>query len=299
MTDVDMKLSRRDFIRGVSGAAVALAAGLPAFSKELPVTPTRSRVVLNRRQGIIGADGTVDAAGIDEMLNQAVAALLETQDSASAWKLLVRPDDVVGIKSNAWAELATPRPLEQAIRAGVERAGVASDDTAVGDRGVLRDPVFARSTALINVRPMRTHAWSGVGSLIKNYIMFTPDPPSYHDNSCADLGALWHLPAVKGKTRLNVLVMLTPLFHGKGWHHFDPRYTWPYQGLLVGTDPVAVDATGLRILEAKRTEHFGEERPITPPPHHIRFADTKYALGTCNPDRIELVRLGWQEGVLI
>ena len=44
--------------------------------------------------------------------------------------------------------------------------------------------------------------------------------------------------------RLNILVMLTPQFHGVGPHSFSSRFTWPYGGLLVGTDPVAVDATG-------------------------------------------------------
>ncbi len=39
---------------------------------------------------------------------------------------------------------------------------------AVDDRGVLQNPVFNRSTALINVRPMRAHHWSGLGTLIKN-----------------------------------------------------------------------------------------------------------------------------------
>ena len=70
-------------------------------------------------------------------------------------------------------------------------------------------------------------------------------------------------------------------------------------GLLVGTDPVAVDAVGLHIFKAKRLEYFGEEKPMTPPPHHIAFADTKHHLGTSDLEKIELVKLGWKEGILI
>ncbi len=146
---------------------------------------------------------------------------------------------------------------------------------------------------------MRTHNWSGVGSLIKNYILFVPNPSVYHPDTCADLAKIWTLPNVAGKTRLNILVMLTPLFHGTGPHHYNPEYIWRYNGLLAGFDPVAVDATGVSILTAKRNQFFGEVRPLNPPPKHIFLADTRHHLGTADPDKIELVRLGWKENILI
>ena len=62
---------------------------------------------------------------------------------------------------------------------------------------------------------------------------------------------------------------------------------------------MAVDATGARIIEARRREFFGEERPISPPPHHIRYAETRYNLGVSDPERIDIVRLGLEEGSLI
>jgi hypothetical protein len=67
----------------------------------------------------------------------------------------------------------------------------------------------------------------------------------------------------------------------------------------VGTDPVALDAVGLRIFQAKRLAHFEEERPFKPPAHHIAFADTKHKIGTSDMRKIELVKLGWKEGILI
>jgi len=178
-------------------------------------------------------------------------------------------------------------------------AGVAKQNIAVDDRGVLQNPIFKRSTALINVRPMRTHAWSGLGTLLKNYIMFVSSPSQYHGNACEKLGAIWQKPHVKGKTRLNILVLITPLFHGVGPHHFSRKYTWPYCGLIVSTDPVAADATGARIIQAKRNEYFGQPRPISPRPLHIEAADTTYGLGNSNPERIEILKLGWQQGILI
>jgi hypothetical protein len=236
---------------------------------------------------------------LQNMLDKAVTALMDTPDPVSAWKQLVTPADIVGIKTNAWHYLPTPEPLEVAIWNRLLDAGVKKENISADDRGVLQDSVFKRSTALINVRPMRTHHWSGLGTLIKNYIMFVPHPYMYHGNSCEKLGAIWQLPHVVGKTRLNILVMLTPLFHGVGPHHFSSRYMWPYSGLIVSRDPVAADATGARIIQAKRNFFFGTEKPISPPALHIAAANTRFGLGNSRADQIQLVRLGWEEDILI
>jgi hypothetical protein len=149
------------------------------------------------------------------------------------------------------------------------------------------------------VRPLRTHHWSGVGTCLKNYIMFVPDPSSYHDEGCSPLGKIWHYPMVKGKTRLNILSAFTPQFYGRGAHYFDRRYVWPYKGLIVGTDPVAVDAVGAHLLRVKRTAFFGEDRILDVPPVHILAADKKYNLGVSELNKIQLIKLGWQQEILI
>jgi len=146
---------------------------------------------------------------------------------------------------------------------------------------------------------LRTHHWSGVGTCLKNYIMFVPDPPSYHDEGCSPLGKIWTYPIVKGKTRLNILSCLTPQFYGRGANFFDRRYVWPYKGLIVGTDPVAVDAIGAHLLQVKRVAFFGEDKALDVPPIHIMAADKKYHLGVSDLSRIQLMKLGWMEEVLI
>jgi hypothetical protein len=292
-------LTRRDFIKGAGCAAMGLAVGLPAIADELTEQPTRSRVILIRDRDVVGEDGGINGEIIRRMMDEAMKALFDKDDLIDCWKEVIKPDDVVGIKSNEWGPLPTPAALEQLIRTRVMDAGVPGKNISIGDRGILHDDIFLNATALINARPLRTHAWSGVGGLIKNQIMFVKKPWDYHADSCAGLGALWHLPLVKGKTRLNVLVMLTPLFYGRGRHHFDPTYTWSYKGLLVGTDPVALDTIGLQIFAAQRKAYFGRERPIRPPAHHVVIADRKYHLGTSDPGRIDLIKLGWQEDILI
>ncbi len=293
-------ITRRQLLKRSALAAIGSSlffnTPLRVFARQSHTNLTK--VILVRDNAVLSGD-EVNTPILEQMMNKAVIELTGAADAASAWKMILKPSDVLGIKTNVWNNLHTPTELEQILADKAKQVGISESDISVRDRGVLSDPVFKRATALINVRPMRTHAWSGVGSLLKNYIMFTPRPSSYHDDSCADLAKLWELPEVKGKTRLNILVMLTPLFHGVGPHHYNKQYTWEYKGLIVGFDPVAVDATGLRIIQAKRTEYFGEETPLNPPAKHILLADTRHKLGTADPNKIDLIKMGWQEGILI
>ena len=292
-------ITRRDFLRVAAMSTLAGAIPLPIGYAVKGEKADKSRVVLIRDRDAVDSSDRHNPEVIQSMLDEAVTVLLDEKDPVEAWKKLVRPSDIVGIKSNVWSPISTGSAVEQAIKRRVMDAGVVEGNIGIADKGILRNTIFKNATALINARPARTHHWSGMGTCIKNYILFVPDPWSWHRDSCADLAKIWYLPHVKGKTRLNILVMLTPLFHGIGPHHYSKDYVWQYKGLLVSKDPVAVDATGVRILQAKRKEFFGEERPLQPPPKHIFVADTQHGLGNSHPDRIELIQLGWKEGILI
>jgi len=298
MTREKTGLTRRDFMKGVGGVALGMTAGLPSAQSAETKQTGSSKVILVRNGDVISGTRDIDSELVQAMLDEAMVALFGHEDPSDCWKQIIRPNDVVGIKTNVWRYLPTPPSVEQAIRRGVLQAGVPERNIDQGDRDVLQKEVFQRSTALINTRPMRTHSWSGVGGLIKNYITFD-HPPDYHADACASLAKLWELPIVKDKTRLNVLVMLMPQFHNIGPHHFDTSYIWPYGGLIVSTDPVAADAVGLQILQQKRRLEFGAGRPLQPTAHHIALADTEYHLGSADMGKIELVRLGWEEGSLI
>jgi len=295
----DKALTRRDFLKAGATAAFAGTLFMHYPDELFAGAGKKSRVVLVRDADVLGKHNKPREEILQKMLDQAVAALLDEKDPVKAWKRLVKAEDIVGIKTNVWRFLPTPGGLEKAIKKRLIGAGVSEKNIGLRDRGLLGDTQFTKATALINVRPLRTHHWSGVGSLIKNYIMFVEEPSDYHGDSCANLAAIWKLPVIQGKTRLNILVLLTPLFHGIGPHHYNPEYTWAYNGLLVGLDPVAVDSTGVRILLAKRAQYFEEERPLNPPPKHIFLADTRHQLGTADPGKIDLVKIGWEDGILI
>ena len=290
-------ITRRNFLRVATGAAVTAALETGMVGKTC-AEPT-AKVVLIRNAEVLGPQDRVREEILRSMLDEAVKNLLETNEPTEAWKRLFKTSDVVGIKSNAWARMPTPIELEAAVKRRLLDRGVAEKSISIDDRGVLDNPIFLKSTALVNVRPLRTHHWSGVGTCLKNYIQFVPDPPSYHDEGCSSLGKIWTYPIVKGKTRLNILSCLTPQFYGRGANFFDRRYVWPYKGLIVGTDPVAVDAVGAHLLQTKRIGFFGEDRALDVPPVHILVADKKYHLGVSDLSRIQLIKLGWMEEVLI
>jgi hypothetical protein len=290
-------ITRRDFLRVTAGTAMAATLGSGILGEAR--AEQTAKVVLIRNAEVLGPQDKVQEQILQSMLDEAIKSLVGTDKPMEAWKKLFKNSDVVGIKSNVWARLPTPKELETAIKRRLLDAGVAGKNIDIDDRGVLNNPVFQNATALVNARPLRTHHWSGVGTCLKNYIQFVPDPSSYHDDGCSPLGKIWTYPIVKGKTRLNILSALTPQFYGRGANFFDKRYVWPYKGLIVGTDPVAVDTVGAHLLQAKRIAFFGEDKTLDVPPVHIVAADKKYHLGVSDLSRIQLIKLGWMEEVLI
>jgi len=290
-------ITRRDFLRVAAGTA--MAATLRSGLVEEALAEPAAKVVLIRNAGVLGEQGKIEEEVLQSMLDEAVRTLLGTADTREAWRKLIKPSDVVGIKSNSWPRLPTPQELEATIKRRVLDAGVAEKNIDIADRGVLNNPIFLNATALVNVRPVRTHHWAGVGTCLKNYIQFVPNPSGYHDEGCSPLGKIWTYPIVKGKTRLNILCALTPQFYGRGANFFDRRYVWPYKGLIVGTDPVAVDTIGAHLLQTKRIAFFGEDRALDVSPVHIVVADKTYHLGVSDLSRIQLIKLGWADELLI
>jgi uncharacterized protein (DUF362 family) len=293
ITAMNKIITRRDFMKKSAAAAITIG-----YSTELEA-PGKTRVVLIRDRDLYKNSSKPDADRVKEMLERAVMALTGTKNPGDGFRKLVRPGDTIGIKSNQWAYMPTPPQLEYAIKENLLKIGVKNSKISIDDRGVLNNRIFMNSDSLINTRPLRTHYWSGIGGCIKNLIMFSPRPWSYHSDSCADLGLLLKLPEVKGKLKLNILSVFTPMFHGKGPHHFDRRYIWNYNGLIAGEDAVAVDAVGLALIRAKRREHFGKEMKFQTIPKHVEVADRRHGLGVSDLNRIELVKIGWKKNILI
>ena len=116
-------ITRRDFIRTGSCVAMGSLMGLPLMSHTAKASPMKSRVVLIRDKNIFNVLGEINNSRLEDMLDVAVKAALEAPDAASAWRKLIRPDDIVGIKSNVWGYLPTPDGLERPLQGRRFRSG--------------------------------------------------------------------------------------------------------------------------------------------------------------------------------
>jgi hypothetical protein len=290
-------ITRRDFLRGT--VYTALGATIASTIDRETRAEEKVKVVLIRDENVVNSQGQINPKILQKMLDDGVCELLGEEKPAQAWGRLIKPGDIVGIKTNSWFHLPTPKELEEAIQQRVMDAGIPQKSIDIDDRGVLSNSIFKSSTALINVRPLRTHHWSGIGGCMKNYIMFVSAPWLYHSDACSPLASIWGKPIVKGKTRLNILSLIRTQFYNRGAHHFDRRFVSEYKGLLIGKDPVALDAVGARLLQLQRIRHLGEDRPLDNPPLHIYAAEEKYKLGVSDLRRIDVVKLGWMDGALI
>jgi len=328
-------LTRRDFLKstaaGAAGAVLGAAACSPfAEAGHQPepgdsLPPGKSKVVLVRDQEAFHKDGRLNEEKIGAMLEEAMLDLTGRDDGAAAWSQFFKPEDSVGVKINVMMTPTAPE-LSRSIVRGIMKTGVPEnriilwdrDDAGYGLEGAsVREKRFGydskslskiitnEATALVNVPGMKAHWLAGVAISLKNWVGALANinvkdigaAYKIHGDSCAECAAIHAIPAIKSKSRLIVVDALRPLFHGGP--QVNPRYLWQYSGLVIGTDPVAIDTVCMKIIEAKRREFEGKDWPISPPPKHIEVAERKYRLGHSNMENINLVKLGWGESVLV
>lgn len=136
MTEKKRIITRRDFIRTGSCVVMGSLMGLPMVRKAAGLATEKSRVVLIRNSEVTNGYGSLHAEVLVDMLDQAVAMLHDTSNSAKAWRKMVKPDDIVGIKSNVWHYLPTPAALEDAIASRLMESGISTSNISIDDRGV-------------------------------------------------------------------------------------------------------------------------------------------------------------------
>lgn len=321
-----MGVSRRDLIVGAAGAGLALA-GLPATG--WPRSARKSTVVVVRRKGVTRGDGGVVGDVVTEMVHRAVARALGEVSVAAALARLFRPSDVVGIKVNCLAgkRLSSRPEVAMALAAGLRRAGLPAGNVVIWERssrelmragyhpstsqkgvrvlgtdgdyeeqpidagsvgGCLSRIVTRTCTAQINLPVLKDHDLAGISLGMKNYFGAIHNPNKYHDNQCAPYVAdLSAYPVLRQQTRLVVCDALLAQCQGGPAHV--PEFTWPFEGILASTDPVALDAVGYRLLEEQRRKR-GLPTLIEAgrPPRWLARAEA-LGLGTADPSRIEVI----------
>jgi hypothetical protein len=293
MKNEKVVVTRRDFIRGTIGATLgaSLLSTFPA--KGEAKTSGQSLVTIVRDKKAMDSNMNVDEKVLKEMLERTLAMITGKSSSKEAWMSLVRAEDTVGLVPTPFMN-PTHDELVEAVRNSLVDAGVPKNRIRLA-HGSPEPP--KECTALIAMPALKAHWLTGIGTVIKNYILYSGNPRRYHYENSAKLGEIWHLPFVKGKTKLVLIDALYPLCD-KG-PQVDPRYKWAYNGLIAGTDPVAVETVGLKIITEKRKAIKGEPWPLSPPPVCVEAADTIYGLGTSRMENIRIERYGWDEDSLV
>jgi uncharacterized protein (DUF362 family) len=143
-------------------------------------------------------------------------------------------------------------------------------------------------TALINVPVPKTHGRSLITCALKNHYGTIDNPSEFHANGCSDPGIpeVNAIPIIRRKQKLIVSDAL--LIVPEGGARWTRRFIRPFGGVIVGTDPVAVDAVALKIIDDER-EKEGMER-IGDRVVHLPLAE-KLGLGNSRLENIDLVRL--------
>ena len=176
---------------------------------------------------------------------------------------------------------------------GNDARGVGYEDEPVmqGSIGSCLSRIVTRwASALINLPILKDHGLAGLSGALKNYYGAIHNPNKYHDNSCspyvADVNAL---TPISRKSRLVICDALEPQCHGGPG--FRARWRWAYAGLVMATDPVAMDAVLWEIVERRRRKEglptLAEEgrEPI----YLAEAAAPERALGTADREIIERI----------
>ncbi len=171
---------------------------------------------------------------------------------------------------------------------GVPNIGYSAETYPIGDKSSRVSRILTEGcTVCINVPLLKAMGGTGISGCLKNHYGTIDNPRELHANHCTNPGIpeVNAIPVIRQKQRLIICDALLGLFEGGPW--WQAANTWPFGGLIVGTDPVAVDTVVRGILNEKREIEklpSNTDRSI-----HIDLS-AKLGLGNDNLSNITVVR---------
>ena len=172
---------------------------------------------------------------------------------------------------------------------GVDRSGYMRELIAHNSIGSFFANVLHESDKIINLPVLKDHGIVGVTLGMKNFFGGIHNPHKYHLNAGDPYVAdLYSHPLIKDKVALTIIDGITGQYEGGPPPM--PQWQWNFGGLVIGSDPAAVDRVGLDIIEAQRAE-----QGITPLadtgrfPHYLKTA-AKLGLGNYDLEDIEVMQ---------
>jgi uncharacterized protein (DUF362 family) len=176
---------------------------------------------------------------------------------------------------------------------GNDAAGYEEELATFGSAGSRLSRTLTRTAnAVINLPVLKDHGIVGVTMALKNLFGAIHNPNKYHLNAGDPYVAdVCMLPPIRQKVRLTICDAITAQY--EGGPSFMPQWTWPFNGLLVAQDPVALDSVGWQIIEQKRAEKGMKSLKAAgrEPAYIATAAGARYRLGTNDPRQIRRVEV--------
>ena len=176
---------------------------------------------------------------------------------------------------------------------GSDVAGYEDEKASWGSARIRLSKILTRECAMvIGVPILKDHIMSGVTFVMKNMYGVVDRPQDLHSGGCnpgvADLNCV---PAVRDKVRFTIGDAMTSVYDGGPGYH--PERLWYPNAIIVGEDRVAIDQTAWQIIERKRAEAGMKtlEAAGRPPRYIATAADASHALGTNDPNKIQLMEV--------
>jgi uncharacterized protein (DUF362 family) len=174
----------------------------------------------------------------------------------------VKPQNITVLEQYG-SFLAGTRVNAQNVPAGVQvtvhqNKDATMDDLLIAGTGVSTKFVRAltEATAAINFSLIKDHSICGYTGCLKNMTHGCQILPHYFHTHHASpqIALLYAQDVVKSRVRLNITDGYKLMANG-GPLWKQPQYVFPHESVYVTTDPVAMDATGVDIVEKSRAEH--------------------------------------------
>jgi uncharacterized protein (DUF362 family) len=327
-------MQRRKFIKsGLNAAGYLIATSHISGLCANPEKNNKSRIVIAKDSFLQSSQKQIDSDRLANLLDSGMQAFFNEDNVLDAWKKVVSPGEVIGIKVNCLSGPGgTHREIVEAICERLREAEIKADQIIIWDRlsedlenggykivyrgnqikcfgndavGFSSDfEIFGSAASLvsktisqlcdgvINVPVLKDHGIAGLTMSLKNMFGAIHNPNKYHlnvgDPYIADVNML---PSIREKVRFTICDTINAQY--EGGPSFMPHWTWPFNGLLFGTDPVALDHQGWQLIEAERLKQNLKSLKASgrEPTYIATAADANHRLGTNDPGNMEVITI--------
>lgn len=234
------------------------------------------------------------------MLKTCMLNLTGASDLKTSWLQFVGPEDVIGLKVNPIAGklLSTSHALTKSIIRQLEEAGISRQQIIIWDRREvdLRESGFT-AEKYPGIKIIGTEYQDENGSYVNAGTTITGCMKNLAFGSITNTarlhGQMWNdtcasvcaFPPLRDKVVLNILDGMIGCFDGGP--AANPQFICQYNSIIAGTDPVAVDEVGYRMILEKRIAEGVQKEEKKGARAFMEMAET-LGLGIANPEKINL-----------